>query len=71
MEIGARLFVRTETLDEIGVVHAPWPVLPDDVVATQTDIFVITATLPVRADAPCVPVLANVFLWPDETTRGD
>ncbi len=59
-ELGIRVHLRdSATLDELGVVHAPAPIEPGDVVATADELYRIEAIIPPALGDRCVAALAR------------
>jgi len=60
LEHGVRAFVRAvETLDEFGIVTAPGPIEPGDLLATAGELWRVEVVLVPPPGAPVVPVLAR------------
>jgi hypothetical protein len=60
MDVGVWVRPRdAETPDDLGVVRAPAPVLPGDVLADAADVFRVEAVLVVPPGTRWVPVLVR------------
>ena len=58
--LGVRVCLRdVETIEDLGVVTAPWPVEPGDIVASSENVFRVVVVLAPVHGRPVEPVLAR------------